>query len=183
MTTPRTLHDTHCTDLHCKYMQNSHKYIQIHKHTNIYTHSNTKHKKLSCHTHYPLFWTVECCGACISWCRKKPHTHGFFGEKYFTYDRKCFQYRFGLSKGYMMPFSKEPVIAWGYTLVPYLSFATEPLYLYPILGKLSKLLSDFFQLRGPQPPTPLAENHFSKNPLAETGLTESLLSFSGKQFS
>ena len=37
-------------------------------------------------------------------------------------------------------------------------------------GDLQKLLSGFFPLGG-YPPTPLAENHFSKKPLAEIGGT------------
>ena len=39
-------------------------------------------------------------------------------------------------------------------------------------GACQKLLSGFFPLMGyPPPPTPLAENHFSRKPLAEIGGT------------
>ena len=115
-------------------MQNTHKYIQINKHTLKYK----TQKIILSHTLHFVLDSGVLRGVHILVQEKATHpwfrfAELFFRGKYFQYNRKSFQYRFGLSKGYMIPFSKEPVMASGYTLVACMSFATEPLYLYPIL--------------------------------------------------
>ena len=115
MTTPRTLHDTHCADWHCKYMQNTHKYIQINKHTLKYK----TQKIILSHTLHFVLDSGVLRGVHILVQEKATHpwfrfAELFFRGKYFQYNRKSFQYRFGLSKGYMIPFSKEPVMASSY---------------------------------------------------------------------
>ena len=133
MTTPRTLHDTHCADLHCKYMQ---KYTQIHPNTQ--THKYLQTLKYKTQKNYPVTHIALCSGqwsiarrAYLGAGKSHAPMGSLWWGKCFPYNWKCFQYRFGLSN--MMPFSKKSVIASGCTLVPILSIATESLYLYPIL--------------------------------------------------